>query len=94
MDKLVTADINAYMADGRGAAAEEYQIARQKVVAGNTGGGIILCLSDTRDGADRVLEHIGGEAGAVKAARRAAAVYIREHRGTVQHSSARSGALR
>ena len=91
MDELVTADINAYMTDGRGAAAEEYQIARQKVVAGNTGGGIILCLSDTRDGADRVLEHIGGEAGAVKAARRAAAVYIRnteELRSIVQHALA------
>ena len=91
VDKLVVADINAYVADGRSAAAEEYQIARQKVIAGNTGGCIILCLCDTRNGTDRSLEHVRGEAGAVKAARRAAAVNIRdteELRSVVQYALA------
>ena len=66
VDKLIVANIDTHVADRRRAAAEEYQIAGQKLFQGDTRRSIILRLCYTRDRADRVSEHIRSKAGAVK----------------------------
>ena len=66
VDELAVADIDADMADRVSAAAEEYQIARQKLVTGDAGRGVELRLRHALDRADRVLVDVGCKAGAVK----------------------------
>ena len=91
MDELAVADIDADMADRVSAAAEEYQIARQKLVTGDAGRGVELRLRHALDRADRVLVDVGRKAGAVKTGRGAAAVDIRnaeELRGVIQNCGA------
>ena len=74
VDELAVADIDADMADRVSTAAEEYQIARQKLVTGDAGRGVELRLRHALDRADRVLVDVGRKAGAVKTGRGAAAV--------------------
>ena len=78
MDKLAVAGVDAHVGGALAgvAAVEEHQIAGLQLALGDGGAVVHLAGGGAVDGVAEVLHHIGGKAGAVKAAGAAAAVHI------------------
>ena len=78
MDKLAVAGVDAHVGGALAgvAAVEEHQIAGLQLALGDGGAVVHLAGGGAVDGVAEVLHHIGGKAGAVKAAGAAAAVHV------------------